>query len=415
MKATRGGNDRITGNNGADVLLGGSGNDVINANSGGGTPPVEHQFVTTEVVPALTEGQAVDPADVNGVNAADLTLQADNPVSVVFQSEGAGNRNTLGYYKIGPNGEITDVQIIWENASATGSGGTLAQGDSVALDVGTGDTFGFFLVANGFTQNNFANFQNGSFEFRDANGGIATTGTVDPVLVFVAADGTETILNGDVFHSTSAAQNGDGLEHTVSGIGGASNQLVIGFEDLVGGGDRDYEDLVFTVEFAPAQVPNPDIDMVDGGPGNDTLTGGPGDTLIGGDGNDLFRVSDLSFAAIDGGAGTDTVEFTGAGASFNLGQLNAGQIQGIEQIDLGSVAGATLTLDAGTVLDLTDGENALTGAENSLVIAGDAGDTVVAGDGWEEAGSTEIEGESYTVYQHESGAQVAVDDQVSFT
>jgi hypothetical protein len=37
------------------------------------------------------------------------------------------------------------------------------------------------------------------------------------------------------------------------------------------------------------------------------------------------------------------------------------------------------------------------------------------GDGWTETGSTSIEGESYTIYQHDSGAQVAVDNQAALT
>jgi len=413
MIDTRGGNDAVTGNNGNDIILGGAGDDILQSDNGGAAAPVPHDFVTTAAIPVLVEGQAVDPAAINGVDAADLTLQAGSDVSVVFQSEGAGQQNSLGYYKIGPNGEITDVQFVWSNASEEGSGGELQAGDSVALDVGEGDTFAFFLIANGSGQNDFSDFQDGVFEFRDANGNPATVDTTGPLLYFIGADGTETVVAGDIFHSNDATQNGDGIEHTVSGLNGTDGQIVIGFEDLPGGGDQDYEDLVFTVDFSPVEVPNTDIDTVDGGPGNDILIGGSGDTLIGGDGDDLFRVTDLTFAQIDGGAGTDTVQFTGAGSSFNLGQLGANQVTGIERIDLTAVDNATLTIDADTVLSLTDGQNALTGEENSLVIAGDAGDQVDLGDGWTETDPTEIEGESYAVYQHGSGAQVAVDDQVS--
>lgn len=411
---TRGGNDAITGNNGNDILLGGTGDDFLNADNGGSAAaPVAHDFVTVAAIPELAEGVAVDPAEINGVDGADLTLQADNPVSVIFQSEGAGQQNSLGYYKIGSNGEITDVEFVWTNASADGSGGDLQTGDSVALDVEAGDSFAFFLIADGAGLNDFDALGDGSFEFRDADGNPATVDTGDPVLVFVAADGTETVIDGDIFHSNSASQNADGLVHTVSGLGASENQLIIGFEDLPGGGDQDYEDVVIAVQFDPVEGDNTDIDTVDGGPGNDTLLGGAGDTLLGGEGDDLFQVTDLTFAQIDGGDGTDTIQFTGAGDSFNLGQLSGGQVTGIEQIDLSAVADATLTLDADVVLDITDGVNALTGEDNSLVIAGDAGDQVDIGDGWEETGSTTIEGESYTVYQNDNGAQIAVDDQVS--
>jgi hypothetical protein len=412
---TRGGNDTVTGNSGNDTILGGAGDDILNANNGSAGALIAHAFATTAAIPALAEGQAVAADVVNGVAMADLTLAADNPVSVVFQSEGAGQQNSLGYYTIGANGEIADVQFVWENASMNGSGGTLQAGDSVALDVGAGDTFGFVLVSNGAGLNDFSQFQDGTFEFRDANGNPATVGTANPSLFFVSNDGeTEIAVQGPVFHTASPTLNPDGIEHAVSGLGSAPSQLIIGFEDISGGGDRDYEDLVIAVNIAPLQTPNTDGDTVDGGPGNDILIGGVGDTLLGGDGNDLFQVQDLTFAQIAGGQGTDTLQFTGAGASFNLTQLAAGQVSGIERIDLGSVGNATLTIDAANVLSLTDGANALTGAADSLVIAGDAGDQVEAGDGWAEAGETTIDGESYTVYQNDNGAQIAVDQQVGF-
>ncbi len=413
---TQGGNDTITGNNGNDTLLGGPGNDTIFADNGGATGPVVHDFVTTAAIPTLVDGQAVPAGEVNGVNQADLTLQADNPVSVIFQSESAGQQNSLGYYKIGPGGEISDVQMVWSNASASGSGGTLQTGDSVQLDVGAGDRFAFFMIADGAALNNFSQFQNGSFEFRDANGNPATTGTADPVLYFVSNDGqTATEVQGSVFHTASPTLNADGIEHTISGMGSTPDQLVIGFEDLPGGGDRDYQDLVVSVQISPTTGANTDSDFVDGGPGNDLLVGGSGDTLLGGDGNDVFQVKDLTFTQIAGGQGTDTLQFTGSGTSFNLTQLASGKVSGIEQVDLSNVHNATLTIDANTVLSVTDGVNALTGDTHDLVITGDATDKVVAGSGWSETGTTTIAGEGYTVYQHESGAKITVDQHVAVT
>lgn len=411
---TQGGNDTVIGNNGSDVILGGAGNDVLNANNGGSAAPVVHDFVTTAAIPALADGQAVDPAVVNGVDSADLTLQADHAVSVTFQSEGAGQQNSLGYYTIGPNGELSDVQFVWDDASASGSGGELQAGDSVSLDVGAGDTFGFFLVADGAGLNDFGQFQNGSFEFRDANGNPATVDTANPSLFFVSGDGqTEIQIQGSVFHTASPTLNADGINHAVSGLGGTDGQLVIGFEDLAGGGDSDYQDLVVAVDISPIVAPNTDSDIVDGGPGDDILIGAAGDTLLGGDGNDLFQVPDLTFTQIAGGAGTDTLQFTGAGESFNLGQLGGGQVTGIERIDLSGGGSATLTIDAGAVLSLTDGVNALTGLADSLVIDADAGDQIDIGEGWTEAGTTTIDDQSYTVYGHEeTGAQIAVGQQV---
>jgi hypothetical protein len=52
-----------------------------------------------------------------------------------------------------------------------------------------------------------------------------------------------------VFHSHAAALNPDGLQHSISGLSANGNQLIFGFEDLLGGGDRDYQDVLFSIEF----------------------------------------------------------------------------------------------------------------------------------------------------------------------
>jgi Ca2+-binding RTX toxin-like protein len=158
-------------------------------------------------------------------------------------------------------------------------------------------------------------------------------------------------------------------------------------------------------------------DVMTGGDGDDTLTGNSGeDVLFGDEGNDTFQLDGIDFSRIDGGAGIDTVAFTGAGQSFNLTAFRGDQIQDIEMIDLSALTGATLTLSSDLILSMTNGTNGLTGQENMLVIDDDgaSGNTVDAGDNWTNTGSTTIDGESYSVYQNTDGAQVAVDQQVGF-
>ncbi len=412
---TRGGNDVVVAGPGGDTVLGGAGDDVLTADSVAGGAAIAHEFVTTEALPDLADGAPVDAEDRNGVDLADLTLAADNPVTVTFQGEGAGFQNSIGYYTVGPDGTLGDVEFIWTNASETGSGGDLTIGDTATLDVGAGDTFSFFIIADGFGENDFASFGSGSFEFRGPDGEPATIDTVNPQLFFVSDDGvTEIELSGDIFHSSATNLNPDGVQHAVSGLDSETGELVIGFEDLLGGGDNDFEDVLISVDIAPA--PSGSDDTLIGGAGNDTLiSNGGADVLLGGDGNDLIQVSDLTFERVDGGAGTDTLTFTGPGASFDLGGLTPGQVTNIEEIDLTAITDATLTLDASIVLDLTNGVNALTGTADTLVVTGEAGDELDAGLGWTETGDASIEGESYTLYAHSSGAQLAVDDDVTFT
>jgi hypothetical protein len=63
------------------------------------------------------------------------------------------------------------------------------------------------------------------------------------------AEGTELVFKllvaktGNVFYTGPAARNPDGVVH--SELESGTDQTLVGFEDLFGGGDRDYNDLVF--------------------------------------------------------------------------------------------------------------------------------------------------------------------------
>ena len=55
-----------------------------------------------------------------------------------------------------------------------------------------------------------------------------------------------------VFHSFASNLNSDGVQHALSGVDPGGQSISVGFEDLTGGGDRDYEDVVFRVEIVDA-------------------------------------------------------------------------------------------------------------------------------------------------------------------
>ncbi len=46
-------------------------------------------------------------------------------------------------------------------------------------------------------------------------------------------------------------QNGDGLLHMVAFFPANSNFVILGFEDIYGGGDLDYNDLVLALDVGP--------------------------------------------------------------------------------------------------------------------------------------------------------------------
>jgi hypothetical protein len=68
------------------------------------------------------------------------------------------------------------------------------------------------------------------------NLGSFTAGT-ELVFVLVVQD------TGDAFYTGAASRNLDGLTHAVGDVSG--DLALVGFEDVFGGGDRDYNDLVF--------------------------------------------------------------------------------------------------------------------------------------------------------------------------
>lgn len=187
----------------------------------------------TEVLPgmlkivdqSLAETKTVKNLNSISLDPSNLVLAEDATVRVYFLGEGAGNRNSLGISTTGKGPLGEDARLIFPDASsAAGYGGSnslvrtskepLAQGDFV--DLGTfkaGSSLDFFLVANGAT---------GSKEF----------------------------------FSTDLSLNRDGIVHAVSLAPNGSAYLVIGFEDLKGGGDKDYNDLVIAVEIGKVNVQN---------------------------------------------------------------------------------------------------------------------------------------------------------------
>ncbi len=181
---------------------------------------------------SLSETNSISDVSNITLDPGELVLDAEAEVRVYFVGEGAGYHNTLGYYTGDPESitdgiNNTDAQLIFPDASSSTSylGDTtdatrtesepLLAGDFVDLGLTeAGTQLNFFLIANG------------------ANGG-SNIYTADPAL------------------------NPDGTDHFVSLAITAvvdSPYLVIGVEDLYGGGDQDYNDLVFVVDIGYENV-----------------------------------------------------------------------------------------------------------------------------------------------------------------
>ncbi len=154
-----------------------------------------------------------------------LVLAHDATARVYFLSEGAGFRNSLGISTTGKGPLGKDATLIFPDASSSnGYGGSGAQVRTRKEP----------LVAGDFV--NLGNYKAGtSLDF------------------FLIADGA---AGGKNFFSTDLSLNRDGIVHAVSLAPDGSAYLIIGFEDLLGGGDRDFNDLLFAVEIGKANVEN---------------------------------------------------------------------------------------------------------------------------------------------------------------
>ncbi len=391
----RQGNDAVHAGSGNDVGYGGRGNDMLSGQGG------------NDVLYGGGSGPSIARLD-------RLVVDQDYKGTVTFNGETAGYLNTLGWYKV-VDGKIAEVQVLWENASLKGSGGNLSSGDSKALNLGAGDQIGFFVVSKGASQNDFSKMTNGHFEFRDADGKVAALTSVNPTLWFVGLDGKALQVKGDPYHSAAYAKtlplNNDGILHTVGVVDAAKGVVRIGFEDLKGGGDRDFDDSVITIDIGTANVkvlnahgktgapegdsqsagsgsakpyvPGTENDNISGGDGDDTLYGRAGDDKLQGDsGNDTLY----------GGTGDDTAS-GGAGNDKLYGEAGNDTLYGDIGDDVLDGGSGDDVLGGGTGNDKLqggDGTDKLLGEDGNDVLSGGAGDDSLDGG----AGNDSLDGGS---------------------
>lgn len=375
------GNDEILGEVGDDTFFGGSGGDTLDGGvgddsifgNGGELLAGAHDWGVTNDIPVFSEKQAFDTA--NGVSAdeANYTFTSDATVSARLVSVGTGNTNSLGYYKIGASGEITDVKFLFQ----VNGGSTDASGDVVDLEIGTGETIGLFLF-NGETDS--FDTSAGQFEIRDASGDPATTASTSTQLFFTTGAG-DTALTGSLLHTHNPSMNASGKDAAFVGFSDANAGLRLGFDDdepfIVD--DGDFNDVVvelFERAFDPNESDDDVLlggagndslfgeggnDLLDGGADNDTLVGGSGnDTLIGGEGSDVMfgnEGSDIfqfsSLAEIPTGGRDIIKDFeTDADTIFLDGVLTGSVLDNIisGNLTIGAVAGTN-----GRTLELTIG------------------------------------------------------------
>lgn len=168
-----------------------------------------------------------NPQYLTSGNELDVVITQRSDVWITFVGEGAGYRNSLGYYVFDSNNpptsaaDIDSVFVILPNASLVNSSGELYPGDKVHL---------------------------GTFDAGK---------TISWVLFQNAWDGVKVRVNNNKFYSNSSfntnESNPNMRQHTVA-LSDIGRQLVlIGFEDQTrsNGSDNDFNDLIFYVSANP--------------------------------------------------------------------------------------------------------------------------------------------------------------------
>jgi Domain of unknown function (DUF4114) len=151
----------------------------------------------------------------NFLNPSKLQLGADTMARAYFVGEGADYSNSLGISTTESGPDSKDAELIFPNASTPDADRKGKYTRSKSQPLLPGD----FVDLGTFKKGTFLDF-------------------------FLIADGAN---GGEDFFTTNKSANSDGLAHAVSFVPNGSPYLIIGFEDIWGGGDGDYNDLIFAV------------------------------------------------------------------------------------------------------------------------------------------------------------------------
>jgi hypothetical protein len=175
------------------------------------------------------------------LDASKLFWNGVDPVEVYFMNEGAGYRNQLFYSASDLDGNLTGGGMIFNDIASRDS---ILPENNGPLMLGQGVSLGGF---SGSTQLDFSILSNGYNLARPGE-----NATAQEIQQYENKVSRRTL-------GTDMAQNSDGLQHVVAFQ--QDEWVILGFEDIVGGGDLDYNDVVFAVrgiqEGVPEDVPEP--------------------------------------------------------------------------------------------------------------------------------------------------------------
>ena len=292
------GNDQISGGSGNDALFGGAGNDIISGDAGDDTiegNDGDDRLAGGDGNDVISGGDGNDSID--GGKGSDFLLdgagqdtvsggEGDDHVVVALD----GDRDT---YEGGAGADTLDLSLTEHGVDVD-----LAQGSADGCEIGDNAVAGFEAVTGGSGADTLAGsnagetLAGGAGDDRiDGHGGddVLDGGSGDDVLHDGA--GRDTVTAGDGNDVVHAAADGD--DDFYDG-GNGSDTL-----------DYSASDNGIVIDLNAGTASGDDI-------GDDTISGF--ETVVGGSGDDHF-VAGSQAVVVEGGAGSDTFEFTAPPAS----------------------------------------------------------------------------------------------------
>ena len=214
---------------GASLFAGVSSASATGFNRAATNPTEFHNIINDFQQFARTEAQAINLEELGAISVDinNLRLTYTQDVDVYFINEGANYRNQLG---ITSTGTTNFDQIIFNDITCTTNcsyngyrapSNQFGTPDGRALQIGdyynvgtvqAGSSLDFYLRQDGYGRNNANTWY------------------------------------------TDATRNSDNLQHLLAYQ--YENYLVLGWEDITGGGDLDYNDVVFVVDIGEANLDN---------------------------------------------------------------------------------------------------------------------------------------------------------------
>ncbi|MEP1766777.1 MAG: Ig-like domain-containing protein [Sulfitobacter sp.] len=171
----------------------------------------------------LSDGAAVSANNINGLEPeAFFAGNGTRDFTITLDRATSGYDNSIGTYVRHSDGSISDVQILFANTNTAGVGAT-----NTLSNVPDEGALEFFFIQDAAAQAATL----GADLSIDAGGALLENGTDTGLTTYFSEVGL----------------NSDGVEHFLSGAVNGGGDLRVGIEDLTGGGDMDYQDVVFTV------------------------------------------------------------------------------------------------------------------------------------------------------------------------